>query len=296
MQIIRTPVAAPIGADDLILDIETTGLSREHSHVFLIGTQSASELVQWMSDTDDEEGALLEAALPTLSDRRVVTFNGDGFDLPFLSARALGHGLALPPYESVDLYAFLRAHRAFFRYPDLKLQTIEAQEGLLRDHGPSGAEVAAWASQRRHADVAEKLLAHNAADVRATAALLPAYARWQETLHIPAPDAMLEELLIHGDHATATYLTKEAAMPEVFFTTSFGTVEWRAKALIVDVPVHRIPFEGETRIAAVSPSYQRDPATPPLPAPFLTLHEPAGHVASAVHAILRDLLPADFQS
>lgn len=291
MHIIQTPVENP-AVHGTVLDIETTGLSKSSSRVFLIGMCTEHTLIQWMSESDDEEEELLAAALPALSHQRLYTYNGERFDLPFLKARALTHGLSLPIYESDDLYAYLFPRRAFFRYPDLKLQTIEAQENLSRPHPLSGAEVARKAAERKKAPIAEALLAHNAADVLATAALLPVYDRWREFLSVHVPvDASLEALTVHADRAIARYLTTTLAMPEAAFTSPFGNIVWKGKSLALELPIHRIPFGDAKRIAAVSPSGTPDFATPPLPVPFLTLHEPAGHVPQAIHALLNDLWP-----
>lgn len=104
--------------------------------------------------------------------RQVVTFNGRGFDVPFLVARSLVHGIP----ARVDLLS-----QRFSLQPHLDLWDL-----LGRDRGPSKLDVICWAlgidSPKEHMDgsmVAPayaqgeyvKIAHYNAHDVRATCAV-----------------------------------------------------------------------------------------------------------------------------
>ena len=95
---------------------------------------------------------------------------------------------------------------------------------------------------------------------------------------------------------------------------SFGSVHWVDHDLYCIVPTHRLIADapksnappifpssvdvhssgtkapsGDLRITAVSPSYAKDCAVPPLPKPFLTLSSVEGVFTRSCHQLVRDL-------
>ncbi len=113
-----------------------------------------------------------------------VTFNGRGFDVPFLLHRAAVHGVPVMPellqqrylsqqrqVHHVDLQDQLTFYGAMSRRPALHLfcraYGIESPKG----QGVSGDDVTELFLQKKFRDIAR----YNAADVRATTAL---YERW----------------------------------------------------------------------------------------------------------------------
>jgi len=112
----------------LFLDLETGGL--QSSPVFLAGTMhwNGEDFVlrQYFARHYGEEAALLAA----VSDHArgfeaLVTFNGKAYDAPFLTARALTHGVELQlPRHHLDL---LHHARRQWReeLPDCRLTTLE---------------------------------------------------------------------------------------------------------------------------------------------------------------------------
>jgi len=81
--------------DDLklgVIDIETTGLNPERSSFILGGLvvpdAKGKKAIQLLSESKDEETALIRSYLFELKDLDVlVSYNGDHFDLPFLTRR-----------------------------------------------------------------------------------------------------------------------------------------------------------------------------------------------------------------
>lgn len=120
----------------LFLDIETTGIRRAQSRVFLIGCAASRpdgwQLTQWFDDTGLEERAVLTSFLVFAESFKVIiNYNGNRFDLPFLRARIeecgltsqAGHFLSM---ESMDLYGFISPYRHLLGLPDYRQQTLEA--------------------------------------------------------------------------------------------------------------------------------------------------------------------------
>ena len=111
------------------LDIETTGLSPS-TYVFLCGLMFLEEgrfVVEQLFARDYSEEAGMLGYLGAVVERypMIVTYNGTGFDVPFLKTRmAVARMAAVKPFEHVDLFEGARER---FRelLPNSKLETIE---------------------------------------------------------------------------------------------------------------------------------------------------------------------------
>jgi hypothetical protein len=171
--------------NDLFLDIETTGLSRRSS-IYLIGMAAVSEnmelhIRQLFAETPAQEAEVLQSFSEFLSSgnlRRVITFNGSGFDLPFLAARANTHGipLDLEQMESFDIYKEVLKLKHILQLQNYKQKTIEQFLGCGREDQYSGGElIKVYEAYGKTKDPAalRLLLLHNYEDVLGMAELLP---------------------------------------------------------------------------------------------------------------------------
>ncbi|MFI5372357.1 MAG: ribonuclease H-like domain-containing protein [Candidatus Eisenbacteria bacterium] len=165
----------------LFLDLETGGLSS--SPVFLAGTMhwNGGDFVmrQYFARHYGEEPALLRA----LSEQArgfdmLVTFNGRSYDVPFLRARALVHGVTLTlPEPHLDL---LHAARRRWRdeLEDCRLQTLERHVCRRRRSGdvPSDEVPGLYHDYVRHGDPYRlvPVFHHNLLDVITMAEILGA--------------------------------------------------------------------------------------------------------------------------
>lgn len=316
LQVIRKSESSPhIAPESAVLDIETTGLHKATDAVFLIGLQTAEEFRQWLAPSREEEGDLLEAVCPFLADKTLITYNGDHFDLPFLQERFAVHGLSFPSILSWDWFAYLRPRRLFFRFPNLRLRTLAQSAGLVRQDPYTGAQIATFAKHLDDPEAKEAALLHNEEDVRELALLLPFFSRLQQQLQLETPiRASLEAFEQKGDQAAIRYHTEDPAHPELHMDNSFGSLHWVDHDLYCIVPTHRLVANvpnsdfpavspsyvdvhfsgtkapsGDLRITAVSPSYAKDCAVPPLPEPFLTLSSVEGVFTQSCHQLVRDL-------
>jgi len=199
---------APDGAtwdDILFLDTETTGLSGGTGTLaFLIGVAWwESGVLHGRLDflpSPGHEGALL-ANLAALASRFriVVTYNGNGFDLPLLRTRGVLHrrrGL-LDDLVSWDL---LPAARRLWgrRLPNVRQPTVEQLiAGIVRDgQDIPGAQIpAAWIEFVRNgpSDMLALVLDHNRWDVEGMAGILNHVADGAERL-ARGPDVASAEL------------------------------------------------------------------------------------------------------
>lgn len=98
-----------LNTNAFLLDIETSGLSRENHQIICIGVQyvaSTGELKykQWVLEKGIEEKELLNYFIQFCQNfQRVYTYNGKGFDWPFLLARLQFHQLKLDALQHLVL-------------------------------------------------------------------------------------------------------------------------------------------------------------------------------------------------
>ena len=234
--------------DVLFFDIETTGLSARSAGLYLIGvltytaaasiaaegnTASSSDeaqisavpsahraasvpetaghwtLLQYFCEDVADEPAVLQAFFELLRTKKIlISYNGDGFDIPFLRHMVEQYGLHAPrPYhstalqeradcpatdgsaiadapplysfdtvESFDLFKKFRPLKRLLGLPDLKLKSCERFLGIDREDRFTGGELIEvyfeWQKTKAPA-LLDTLLLHNAEDIANLPNLLP---------------------------------------------------------------------------------------------------------------------------
>ena len=113
----------------MFIDIETTGLSSKYNQIYLIGMSFIDQptgswvIEQLFAEDPTQESDLLENFRSILSKNSIIsTYNGDSFDLPFIASRMAKYGIVPSPFESQDIYKFLKTNSAFFQLQDYKLK------------------------------------------------------------------------------------------------------------------------------------------------------------------------------
>jgi len=164
-------------------DIETTGFAAESSMVYLIGCiwpeQDHLHFIQWFADTKAAEADVLTAFFRFLKDMTtLVHFNGDLFDIPFLTKRAkiLELSTTFDNVNSVDIFRRIKPLKQLFGLPDMKQKTIERFLRINRKDCCSGGELIAVYQDYLHTKKEEEkqlLLLHNEDDLKGMPALLP---------------------------------------------------------------------------------------------------------------------------
>lgn len=129
------------------IDIETTGLNRNSNMIYLIGVlyfdydTSHWTLNQYFANTMDKEQKLLESFVDDMSNfDKLLTFNGESFDFPFIEHRLNKYGVnyIFDKTKSFDLYQLVKKNRYYLNLPNLKLKTIELSLGFIREDKYSG--------------------------------------------------------------------------------------------------------------------------------------------------------------
>lgn len=170
--------------DLLFLDIETTGLSKDRSYIYLIGCifyrDSSWNCLQWMAEDKNEEQLLLKKFSDFSSSYHVLLhYNGSKFDLPFLEHRLRLYNLptSLTGKESLDLYRLLLPCKPLWKLSHLRQTDAEAYLQLPPRCAPDGKEGIALYKQflkKKDKNLEQSLLLHNQEDLKGLVRLLEA--------------------------------------------------------------------------------------------------------------------------
>lgn len=170
-------------SDLLFIDIETTGLSREKNHVYLIGCAyyqpEGWHMIQWFDNTGIDEKQILSSFRIFASEYRcLVHYNGSRFDIPFLQKRLILNGLEPLPDQmrSMDLYGVVRPYKRLLGLPDYRQQTLETYLKTGRTEEQSGKDLIRTYKQyiaNPCQELLEPVLQHNQADLEGLAGILP---------------------------------------------------------------------------------------------------------------------------
>ncbi len=271
-----------IGApeDVLFFDIETTGLSARSAGLYLIGVLTYTDknwtLLQYFCEDVADEPAVLQAFFELLRTKKIlISYNGDGFDIPFLRHMVEQYGLHAPrPHhstaprdcadcpgtdrsaiddtrplysfdtvESFDLFKKFRPLKHLLGLPDLKLKSCERFLGIDREDRFTGGELIEvyfeWQKTKAPA-LLDTLLLHNAEDIANLPNLLPLL-RYRS---LPHSDFQLraherDECTIHLHYLSALTLPKPMDLRGDFWALH---AEGSAVELYVQL------FEGERKL------------------------------------------------
>jgi uncharacterized protein YprB with RNaseH-like and TPR domain len=167
----------------LFLDIETTGFTAKTSCVYLIGCVyyrgGRWNSIQWLAENTSEESTIIIAFFQfAVNYSFMFHFNGNNFDLPFLTQRCLL--LELPyqfdTFQGIDLYRRINPYKLFLGLPNCKQKTLEQFLGINRKDVFSASElIGIYREYIVHpSEFSEKaLFLHNADDLKGMLEILP---------------------------------------------------------------------------------------------------------------------------
>lgn len=131
-----------VGKNFCFLDIETTGLNRSRDIVYLVGILYLDNdtnnwiLNQIFANGIEKERNLLLATMEVLSKfDKIINYNGNSFDIPFINQRLKIHSIhdLISKENSLDIYSIIRANKNILNIENLKLKTIEKYLGIQRE-------------------------------------------------------------------------------------------------------------------------------------------------------------------
>lgn len=160
----------------MLFDIETTGFSSSFSFVYLIGCAYYEEnhlyITQFFANNKMDEVQILQAFIEYSKNfTSILSFNGNGFDLPFIKNRFKHHHLNydIESLTSVDLYKHALQLKKLLSLENYKQKTIEKFLGLQREDTLSGKDLIKLYEEYEKEprdDVQNLILLHNLDDVK----------------------------------------------------------------------------------------------------------------------------------
>ena len=126
-----------IKKDECILDIETTGLDPTKDSLVVLGLiyfyKDNFYIDQYFAKNDNEELKLLKIYKEKIKDNKLITYNGDIFDLPFLNIRLINNNLDPVFPDNKDIYKIIKSKRKLMEFESMKLSNIEKRFGIERN-------------------------------------------------------------------------------------------------------------------------------------------------------------------
>lgn len=178
------PVERFCPADSLLfIDIETTGLKKETTSLYLIGCGHYCEdgffTRLFFADSENEEkDILLEFSGYLRSFTHIMHFNGDKFDVPYLLYKASKYDIndLFSDITGLDIYKMCKPLR-YMLFPDsMRQKSIEGFLDVARDDRYNGGElieVYKEYEKTHSSDALELLITHNREDVLGMHLIMP---------------------------------------------------------------------------------------------------------------------------
>lgn len=160
----------------LFLDIETTGFTAKSSYLYLIGCAyflgGKWHTIQWMAQAYEQEVDVIRAFFDFARPYRyLIHFNGNNFDLPFITQKCAQHALScsFDRFQGIDIYRRVAPYKYFLRLPNCKQKTFEQFLEVARKDVFSGSELIGIYHDyiKNPSEFSENaLLLHNADDLK----------------------------------------------------------------------------------------------------------------------------------
>lgn len=162
--------------DILYFDLETTGLSADHSDLYIIGLsyihdETLKTVLLFNDDGNSETEMLLSFNTYLAGKKYLVSYNGDTFDIPYLTSKYNANGLDASAFKnlcSIDIYRRIRSYKKYLHLDSMKQKDIEQLMGIKRSSFISGGElIAQYKSYLINGDknLLDNLITHNHDDL-----------------------------------------------------------------------------------------------------------------------------------
>lgn len=170
----------------LFFDIETTGFSSKTNIVYLIGCvfykDNQFHIIQWLAENEKEEHIILLSFYEFSSKfSKIIHYNGNGFDIPFLKEKAKQNQIPLSfsQFENIDIYKRIQPYKNHLKLENLKQKTLEQFLGIDRTDIKNGGELISvyWEFSKTGSEQLKSLLLlHNEDDIIGMVKLVPIFA------------------------------------------------------------------------------------------------------------------------
>lgn len=169
--------------ESIFFDIETTGFSPTSASVYLIGCARRKGkhicIDQFFAESPREEKVIISAFVELLKQyKTIISFNGVGFDIPFLKAKCDLYDIAenFSGYNYLDIFKSVSQIKFLLNLENYKQKTVEKFLGIDRADKYNGGElinVYYEFVKSKDEEALELLMLHNYEDVLGMTSLLP---------------------------------------------------------------------------------------------------------------------------
>lgn len=132
----------------IFFDIETTGFSPAYTQLYLIGCARRKGdtviIEQFFAESKEDEKQILSSFLELLKEYpTIITFNGIGFDIPYLKAKCDAYGLTedFSSKDYVDIFKIVSSFKFLLKLPNYKQKSLESFLGIHREDTFDGGEL-----------------------------------------------------------------------------------------------------------------------------------------------------------
>ena len=229
-----------LNKDEIVLDIETTGLDSSIDKLVLLGIvtydEDAAYIIQYFAEDDSEEQRLLEIYQRIIDGKKVINFNGDKFDIPFLNMRLEAHQMFPVFPESLDLLRVINSYSKFFAFDSLKLTDLEKLIGIERNDPSRYKVISKLTDHMKKRENPWPIMVHNLNDLVATEKLANIDDYYKNLLSSEASGQRiyLKTVYINNDIGQIILETKEP-INEAYFASS--NYEIRAYGHIIEINI-----------------------------------------------------------
>lgn len=208
--------------NEIILDIETTGLDSSSDQLVLLGIIAYENekcyIKQYFAEDNQEEKRLLEIYLNLIMDKTIINFNGDIFDIPFLNNRLIANELFPVFPHSYDILKAISSKRKFFVFESMKLIDLEKRIGIFRDDPSRYKVISKLTDDIIKRDKPKPIMVHNENDLIATEKLanISDYFNEELSINLSNNKITLNSSWINNDIAKFV-LTSESSFANSYF-------------------------------------------------------------------------------
>ena len=207
-----------------LMDIETTGFSREYNHIYMIGLarleyEKLTVTLLFAEDPNEEKDILDEFINYSKDVTDFITFNGLSFDFPFIKARFEQYGFEydFKAYNHLDIFKECKCLKNLLKLNNLKQKTIESFLGINRDDIYNGGELIEQYKRYfecKDEECYKNLITHNLEDVKGMADILIILRYTNIAKNIES--AKLDEMTSDKDNKILITLSLNYALPKRF--------------------------------------------------------------------------------
>lgn len=241
----------------LYFDIETTGFKKDATILYLIGCgyykEEAFHMIQWFNDDGISEPEILcafktmiqEFIKQTQGTGRLFSFNGEGFDIPYLNRH---YELNEIPFQidlslSFDLYKYLRPFQIFYDMDHGRQKDWELFLDINREDIYDGGQLIQFYKEyllKKEEKLLDTLLLHNREDIQGMWALTPlsGYQKLLDDCVIYQDMAYSQKNYSIGQGCLVIQCQLDTPLPKALQVhSSLGSIEGRNDILKISVPV-----------------------------------------------------------